>query len=97
MNNGYVSGRPIVGISVAENKNGLTVYNVTPGSGAAAAGIQEGDLIVKADGEAINTSVKLNSIRDKKSPGEYITFTVIRNGELKDIKVVLGEDVPTSK
>ena len=97
MNNGYVSGRPIVGISVAENKNGLTVYNVTPGSGAAAAGIQEGDLIVKADGEAINTSAKLNSIRDKKSPGEFITFTVIRNGELKDIKVVLGEDIPTSK
>ena len=51
---------------------------------------------MKADGEAINTSQKLNSIRDKKTPGEYITLTVIRNGELKDIKVLLEEDIPTT-
>lgn len=94
INNGYVPGRPIVGISVTENKNGLSVYSVVAGSGAANAGIQEGDLIVKADGQVINTSEKLNEIRDKKSPGEYLTLTVIRNGELKDIDVLLGEDVP---
>lgn len=96
INNGYVPGRPIVGITVTENKNGLSVYSVVAGSGAANAGIQEGDLIVKADGQVINTSDKLNEIRDKKSPGEYLTLTVIRNGELKDIDVLLGEDVPRS-
>lgn len=96
INNGYVPGRPLVGITVTENKNGLSVYSVSPGSGAAAAGIQEGDLIVKADGEVLNTSEKLNQIRDKKSPGEYLTLTVIRNGELKDIDVLLGEDVPAN-
>ena len=96
INNGYVPGRPIVGITVTENKNGLSVYSVVAGSGAANAGIREGDLIVKADGQVINTSDKLNEIRDKKSPGEYLTLTVIRNGELKDIDVLLGEDVPQS-
>ena len=97
INNGYVPGRPLVGITVTENKNGLSVYSVSPGSGAAAAGIQEGDLIVKADGEVLNTSEKLNEIRDKKSPGEYLTLTIIRNGELKDVDVLLGEDVPSKK
>ena len=95
MNNGYVPGRPLVGITVTENKNGLSVYSVVPGSGAASAGIQQGDLIVKADGNVLNTSAKLNEIRDTKSPGEYITLTIIRNGELKDVKVLLGEDAPT--
>ncbi len=95
MNNGYVSGRPLVGITVTENKNGLSVYSIAEDSGAQNAGIQVGDLIVKADGIAINTSKKLNEIRDKKNPGDSITFTVIRNGELKDIKVILGEDIPS--
>ena len=95
MNNGYVSGRPLVGITVTENRSGLSVYSIAEGSGAENAGIQIGDLIVKADGVAINTSKKLNEIRDKKAPGETIVLTVIRNGELKDITVTLGEDVPT--
>lgn len=94
MNNGYVSGRPLVGITVTENRNGLSVYSIAEGSGAQNAGMQVGDLIVKADGVAINTSDKLNELRDLKQPGETITLTVIRNGELQDIKVVLGEDIP---
>lgn len=97
MNNGYVSGRPLVGITVTENKSGLSVYSITEGSGAENAGIQIGDLIVKADGVAINKSEKLNEIRDKKAPGETITLTVIRNGELKDIEVTLGENIPTTE
>ena len=95
MNNGYVSGRPLVGIIVTENKNGLSVSSILEDSGAQNAGIQVGDLIVKADGAAINTSKKLNEIRDKKAPGESIVFTVIRNGELSDIEVILGEDIPS--
>lgn len=97
MSNGYVSGRPLVGITVTENKSGLSVYSITEGSGAESAGIQIGDLIVKADGVAINKSEKLNEIRDKKAPGETITLTVIRNGELKDIVVTLGENVPAAE
>jgi S1-C subfamily serine protease len=54
-------------------------------------------LIVKADGVAINTSEKLNEIRDKKVPGDTIVLTVIRNGELKDITVTLSEDIPENK
>ena len=83
-----------MGITVTENRNGIAVYSIAEGSGAESAGLQVGDLIVKVDGEVVNTSAKLNEIRDRKKPGESITFTVIRNGELQDIKVVLGEDIP---
>lgn len=95
MNNGYVAGRPLVGINVTENRNGLTVYSILENSGAAKAGIQIGDLIIKADGEAIYSSARLNEIRDTKKPGDYIVLTVIRKGELKDINVKLSEDIPT--
>ena len=94
MNSGYVSGRSLIGITITESRNGLTVYSVVEGSGAEKAGIKEGDLIVKADGKAVNTSEGLNEIRDTKKPGDYITLTVIRNGELTDIKVQLYEDKP---
>ena len=95
INNGYVSGRPLVGITVQETNNGLSVYSVSPDSGAAKAGVKTGDLIVKADGQAITKSAELNAIRDKKSPGDTLTLTVIRSGELLDIGVVLTEEVPT--
>lgn len=94
MNEGYVSGRTLIGITATESRNGLTVYSVTQGSGAEQAGIREGDLIVKADGKVVNTVDALNEIKETKSPGEYITLTIIRNGELTDVQVQLHEDIP---
>lgn len=94
MNEGYVSGRTLIGITATESRNGLTVYSVSAGSGAEKAGIKEGDLIVKAEGKVVNTVDALNEIKETKAPGEYITLTIIRNGELTDIKVELQEDIP---
>lgn len=94
MNEGYVSGRSLIGITITESKNGLTVYSVSEGSGAEKAGIKQGDLIVKADGKVVTTGEALNDIRDTKKPGDYLTLTVIRNGELTDIQVELTEDKP---
>lgn len=92
--NGYVSGRPLVGISVTEMKSGLYVENVNEGSGAQKAGLAKGDLIVKVDGQAVTSSKVFNEARDKKSPGDYITVTIVRNGELKDLQIQLGEETP---
>lgn len=94
INNGYVSGRPLVGITAKATRNGLSVESVSEGSGAANAGMQAGDLIVKADGKVVNQVDTLNDIRDTKKPGDTLTLTVIRNGELIEVPVVLGEEVP---
>ena len=94
MSSGYVSGRSRIGITATESRNGLTVYSVEAGSGADKAGIKQGDFIVKADGIVVNTVNGLNEIKEKKSPGDYITLTVIRNGGLVDIKVLLSEEKP---
>lgn len=94
INNGYVSGRPLVGITAKATRNGLSVESVSEGSGAANAGMQAGDLIVKADGKVVNQVDTLNDIRDTKKPGDTLMLTVIRNGELIEVPVVLGEEVP---
>ena len=94
MNDGYVSGRTLIGITATESRNGLTVYSVSPGRGAEKAGINEGDLIVKAEGKVVTTVDALNEIKETKKPGEYITLTIIRNGELTDVKIELQEDKP---
>ncbi len=93
--NGYVTGRPWLGITISPTQNGLSVDAVDVGSGAEKAGLKAGDLIVKADGEVVNTFEGLNKIKDKKKPGEKIKLTVIRKGELVEINVTLGESVPT--
>ena len=45
----------------------------------------------------VKTVDELNEIRDKKKAGETLRLTVIRNGELLNIDVILGEDLPTQK
>lgn len=92
MSNGYVSGRPLVGISVNETRYGMFVASVAEGSGAAAAGLKEGDLISKVDGVVVKSSTELNEIRDTKKPGDVMVFTVMRDGEILELNVTLGED-----
>ena len=93
--NGYVTGRPWLGVSITQTRNGLSVDSVEKGSGAEKAVLESGDLIVKADGQVVNTFEALNKVKDAKKPGEKIKLTVIRRGEMVEIDVTLGESIPT--
>jgi len=92
MKNGYVAGRPLVGISVSNTNYGLSIADVAAGGAAEKAGLKKGDLIIKVDGTAIKNKDTLNEMRDKKNPGDTMVFTVMREGELLDITVTLSED-----
>ena len=101
INNGYVSGRPIIGIS-GENVSaqvsalyripqGVYVRYIDPDSGAYLSGIQAGDVITALNGTEIKTISELNNQRDNYKAGDTVTLTVYRNGKTLDIDVVLGE------
>ncbi len=105
INFGYVKGRPQIGVTlihVTEQEAryynipaaGLFVSDVSAGSGAAAAGIQKGDVILKCNGEAVTSSEEINEIRDKFKAGDSITLTVNRDGNIMDITVTLTEEKP---
>ena len=91
ISSGYVTGRPLVGIGINETRYGLFIGSVQEGSGAAEAGLKVGDMIISVDGEKATSSSAVNEIRDKKKPGDYLTFKILRDGETMEISVRLTE------
>ena len=73
--------------------SGLYVNEVLPNSGAAAAGIQKGDIIKKVDGASIYDSPDLQEKIGRLSPGDKVQLTYSRNGQMKNATVTLkGEN-----
>ncbi len=103
---GYVKGRPVIGISsrdVSEymaNRQGwptgVQVMATIVGSGAEIAGLEQGDIIFKADGKSVATTDELNKIKDTHKPGEVIELEVYKysTGLNKKISVKLNEERP---
>lgn len=78
-------------LNVKDN-SGLYVNEVLPGSGAAAAGLQKGDIIKKIEGNVIYDSPDLQEKIGRLSPGDKVDLTYSRNGQLRDTKVTLKGD-----
>ena len=77
-------------------ENGLLVYNVAPGTPAAAAGLRGlgsdgtiNDIIISADGQAMNDLDDLYRLLDKKQFGETVNLEVYRNGQTQTVPVRL--------
>lgn len=64
---------------------------VFEGSPADKAGIQEDDIITAVNGEELTESVALAEAISVYRPGETITLTILRDGELVDLDVELEE------
>lgn len=101
INKGYVTGRPLIGIT-GEDINqrtaryydipeGIMVRFIEPGSAADEAGAKLGDIIVGIEGTAVKTMDELNDIKDKYSAGDTVTITVYRDGSELDLELTLGE------
>ena len=103
---GYVKGRPVIGISsrdVTEYMSkrqgwpvGVQVMSVQTGSGAEIAGLQQGDIITKADGKTVTTVDELNKIKDSHKPGENLQLEVYKyeTGLNASVTVKLAEERP---
>jgi serine protease Do len=70
---------------------GALVNGVERDSPAAKAGIEVGDIIVKADGKDVRSSNELPRIITAVRPGNKIPITVWRKGTQKDLSVVVAE------
>ena len=77
--------------------NGVVVAEVNPGSGAARAGLrgtepnanQLGDIIVRIDGEPVQSFRELRLVLDRYQPGDEVEVTVSRDGDTLDVVVPL--------
>lgn len=83
-----------LGVGLDERRDGgqgAVVASVTAGTPAAAAGMQDGDLVVAADGDAIDGATGLIATIRDLAPGDSTTLTIMRAGEPIDITVTLVE------
>ena len=94
--------RPYIGISGIDlddstvkryNLASLGVYiqSVQNFSPAEKAGLQSGDIIIKADGQDITNMDELNEIKNSHQIGETMTLTINRNGQEKEFSITLEE------
>lgn len=70
---------------------GIYVAKVSSGGAASNAGIQEGDIIVKFDGEKVTTYKSFLTLLYSKEPGDKVSVVINRNGTEKTVEVSLGE------
>lgn len=60
---------------------GIMIMEVTPGSPAANAGIVAGDVLTRFGGEAVTSTVHLNTIKSRFKPGSEVPFRIYRETE----------------
>lgn len=84
-----------------EDSRGLYVAGVNEGSGAEKAKVKEGDIILKVGTKAINSVAELQEEIGRRRPGDIVTLTIKREGDVitKDVllKNIDGNTDLTSK
>ncbi len=103
LENGYVTGRPYLGITylavtdaqtasqLGVNAYGVYVVEVVKGGPAEKAGLQAGDRIVSVDGTEIASKDDLGTLMQKHAAGDTLSITIARDGQMQTINVTLGE------
>ena len=72
--------------------SGVYLSRVYAGTGAEAAGLQEGDVVTAVDGKTIESATDLMLAIRSHNPGDTITLTVNRDGEVLSLSATLGTD-----
>lgn len=71
----------------ADTYVGAEVQDVSAGSGASAAGIRAGDVIVKVEGQEVSGAKQLIGYVRRYKAGDTISMTIVRNGQTQDVSV----------
>ena len=103
LENGYVSGRPYMGITYIAvtdaqtaaqfnvNAYGVYVVDVVQGGPADKAGLKVGDRIVSIDGTEIAQKDDLGTLMQQHTAGDTLSITVARDGQMQTVSLTLGE------
>jgi len=86
--------KPYIGVSMYDLGNryqikGVVVREIESDSPADKAGLEENDIITKADGKDITSVSEFKNILADHNEGDSMTLTVYRDGELADISVTV--------
>jgi putative serine protease PepD len=87
-----------LGVSVADNgagsasgfSNGAEISAVTPGSAAARAGLEAGDVITELGGRSVTDAAALTAATREQAAGARVAVTYVRAGQQQSADVTLG-------
>ncbi|HVP27725.1 MAG TPA: M28 family peptidase [Myxococcota bacterium] len=85
----YLGTVPAFGAPADER--GVRLQGVRPGSPAAAAGLEAGDVIVSFDGTSVGNLGELAALLYASEPGQRVRLGVLRDGRPLALEAVLGE------
>lgn len=87
----FAKGGTVLGVQLdPDEEDSLLVAGVTEGSGAEAAGLQEGDRIVGVNGTEISSRKSLMEQLKERRVGERVKLRVIREGDPLEVEVELA-------
>jgi len=99
---GYVSGRPTLGIEGESLSlfyqhyyrlpDGLYITDVVSGTDAAAKGIERGDILLSVNGTRVTTAQELSAVIYNCEVGETVTVMVYRGGYQYELQLTVAED-----
>ena len=78
------------GAAIAKTTSSAGAAPIVPGSPAAKAGLQAGDVIIAVNGTSVASVNQFVATIANYAPGNTVTLTVNRGGETKSIKLTLG-------
>jgi S1-C subfamily serine protease len=85
-------GGPFFGVSSMPRAggDGLRLSSVLPGTGAARAGLREGDVIVRLAGTSVAGLEDLRTVIRARQPGDTVSVLYLRDGEPHTTSATLG-------
>jgi membrane-associated protease RseP (regulator of RpoE activity) len=89
-----MGSRATLGVMLAPPKEGasaaagVAVEAVTPGGGAALAGVQPGDRLLTVNGRKVATSAEVVAVMAEIKPGETVKVESLRDGKPRNFEVV---------
>ena len=99
MANGYVSGRPSLGLTFSSLSlaarvyyhlpNGLYISSVSENADAAEQGIQSGDILIAVNGETVSSSTDVENLISGSAVGDTATLSIFRGGWIYTVDVKL--------
>src|SRR5580765_284598 len=69
---------------------GLTAIEVAPGSAAAAAGIERGDVLLAVNGEAVQTRADITDLHHRHEAGSHLSYSLLRLGTRQALQISLA-------
>jgi len=85
------SNHAMLGVTTDEADKGVEIQNVTKESGAAKAGLKEGDVITKIDDKKIESPDELTKVIRSHKPGDKVTVTYLRDDKEQKATAELGK------